>query len=163
MKSLIIYKNCHYSNFIPSLICIKNKNEFKKEYIISFDDSCKYGINEKSCVNKLFGYSFGLFSIHKNSCRFGWSYDKINDNIIIWKYIYIEGKLYKSKFSTCNFNEKYFFSIKTYLNENKTEFNFNNEKREIIDIKINKKILLTLGFYFGGKTKAPHKMKINIF
>lgn len=161
MKKYIIYKNCHYSTFIPKIKCLKNLKYVRNEYYISFDESCRYDIAEKSCVNKLFGYSFGLFAIHKNSCRFGWTYNKDIDKIEIWLYTYKDSKLKKSKISTCDFNKEYYFSIRTMLNTNETIYNFNNEILEVVDTNTDSKIILTLGFYFGGNTRAPHKMHIN--
>jgi hypothetical protein len=49
---------------------------------------------EKSCVNKLFGFCFG-FGVHKNSARFGWTYNKETNKIDIWCYFYNDGKLTK--------------------------------------------------------------------
>jgi len=161
MKKYIIYKNCHYSTFVPQIKCLRNLKYIKNEYYISFDKSCKYDIEEKSCVNKLFGYSFGLFSVHKNSCRFGWTYNKETDKIDIWIYVYKDKKLNKYKFASCDFDVEYYFSIKTFLNNNLTIFNFNNENIETVNINVNNNIILTLGFYFGGSTRAPHKMHIN--
>ena len=113
MKKYIIYKNCHYSTFIPQIKCLRNLKYIKNEYYISFDKSCKYDIEEKSCVNKLFGYSFGLFSVHKNTCRFGWTYNKETDKIDIWIYIY-KDKLY---YYSDN------IGLKTLLENSELEFN----------------------------------------
>ena len=75
--------------------------------------------------------------------------------------IYKDKKLSKYKFASCDFDVEYYFSIKTFLNNNLTIFNFNNENIETVNINVNNKIILTLGFYFGGSTRAPHKMHIN--
>jgi hypothetical protein len=88
---LYILKNWHYSTFFPRICKVKGIKTVK----IKFDRSCAYNINEKSCVNKLWGFSSGLFGVHKNSYRFGWTYDSVSDKIVIWAYIYRNGKLFK--------------------------------------------------------------------
>ena len=88
---LYIIKGFHYSTFFPKIYRFRSEN--KKSVQVKFDKSCAYKIDEKSCVNKLWGFSVGLFGVHKNSYRFGWTYE--NDKIIIWTYSYINGKLQK--------------------------------------------------------------------
>jgi hypothetical protein len=66
---LYILKGCHYSTFIPKFYKAK---DFNKSVYIKFSDSCLYEINEPSCVNKLWGFAYGL-GIHRNSVRFGWT------------------------------------------------------------------------------------------
>ena len=51
--------------------------------------------------------------------------------------------------------------LEQMLNTNETIYNFNNEILEVVDTNTDSKIILTLGFYFGGNTRAPHKMHIN--
>lgn len=92
MRKLFILKGFHYSTFTPRLFYSKN---FSRSVSVKFDRSCAYEIEEKSCVNKLWGISFGLFGVHKNSYRFGWTYNKEQDNITIWSYVYNNGKLNK--------------------------------------------------------------------
>lgn len=161
MKKWTIFKWFHYSTFIPKIVSLKKCAHYINYYTIQFDDSCRYEINEPSCVNKLFGHSFHIFNFHKNSVRFGWSYNKESDNIIIWTYTYINGKLHKKQFAACDFNIPYYFSIITNLPVNTIVYNFNNQ--QTYSEKFNSltpKFLLTLGYYFGGKSRAPHKMFI---
>jgi hypothetical protein len=148
---LVIFKGCHYSTFFPRIIC---KNNFNKTIKVRFDESCKYNIEEDSCVNKLWGFSIGLFGVHKNSYRFGWTYE--NDKIVIWTYSYINGKLQKEKLTECEFDKEYQCSISI---DNKVVFNFNGVTKER-ELRSSKKFLLELGFYFGGKTRATKNMKI---
>lgn len=168
MRTYKIKKNRHYSNFIPKIKCLNKKNDFtfNNSLNVIFDESCRYEIEEKSCVNKLFGHSIGLFNVHKHSYRFGWTYDNKIDKIIIWIYLYNDSKLYKKKIFECSFNTIYKFNIITQLNLEKNTYNttfFINDnivkERKFKTNKINK-MLLTLGFYFGGNTKAPHNMLI---
>ena len=147
-----ILKGFHYSIFFPKIYRFRSEN--KKSIQVKFDKSCAYKIDEKSCVNKLWGFSIGLFGVHKNSYRFGWTYE--NDKIVIWVYSYINGKLQKEKLTECEFDKEYQCSISI---DNKVIFNFNGVTKER-ELRSTKKFLLELGFYFGGKTKAPNNMKI---
>jgi hypothetical protein len=161
MKKLTIFKGFHFSNFFPRIY--KFNEQFDKTVNISFDKSCIYNIKEKSCVNKLWGFSSGLFGVHKNSYRFGWTYDNDTNQIVIWTYLYINGRLYKKELTTCDFDTEYEFNIKITRSNNSTKvvfkFNYLYEKEFDIPIELNK-CLLELGYYFGGKTRAPHKMSI---
>ena len=147
-----ILKGFHYSTFFPRIYRFRSENE--KSIQVKFDKSCAYKISEKSCVNKLWGFSNGLFGVHKNSYRFGWTYE--NDKIIIWVYSYINGKLQKEKLTECEFDKEYQCSIS--IND-KVIFNFNGVTKEK-ELSSTKNFLLELCFYFGGKTRAPKNMKI---
>lgn len=176
MKTYTIHKGCHYSNFFPRIQLLSGVTFFYQGGLIIFDESCKYEIDEASCVNKLFGFCFG-FGVHKNSIRFGWTYNAPTNQIYIWKYFYIDGKLEKEKIFACEIGEANYYEIAV----NKS----NNVKNEYyITLKINNEIysndgefetgsknkiyskkcfITTLGPYFGGKTRAPHTMKIEEF
>lgn len=161
---LIIFKGFHYSTFLPRIYRIKKYDNISKSVKVIFDESCKYDIEEKSCVNKLWGFSMGLFGVHKDSYRFGWTYNKETNKIDIWNYIYINKKLYKHIISSCDFNKEYEFSL--YIKELCPElWNVklykDGEMLSAMDIPTdNKRTLLELGFYFGGNTRSPHKMCI---
>jgi len=169
MKTYIIHKGCHYSNFIPRIQLISNVNHIVHSGCIVFDESCKYEIDEDSCVNKLFGFCFG-FGVHKNSVRFGWTYNKDINNIFIWKYFYIDGKLNKEKIFSCELGSSHFYEIMVNKSNNtKNEYlvtlKIDNKKvypldGEYIKMQSNKCFITTLGPYFGGNTRAPHTMKI---
>lgn len=159
---LHIIKGFHYSTFLPRIY--KSKSVFTKTCRVRFDRSCKYTIDEQSCVNKLWGFSNGLFGVHKNSWRFGWTYDQFLDCIVLWAYIYNNGILKKKKIHYLQFDVEYELSIKL-IQENrlvKAEFYINNNvvyKELFSNLQI-RCILLELGFYFGGKSKCPNNMFI---
>ena len=150
---LYILKHCHYSTFLPKFYKFK---DFKKSISVSFNKSCLYEIEEESCVNKLWGFACGL-GIHKNSVRFGWS--AVGDKIQIWIYTYINGKLTKEKAILCDLNTNYVFSIE--INNNNVLFYIDNQLIKVIHLECDPTFLTELGFYFGGKSRAPHKMWIN--
>lgn len=151
---LNILKGWHYSNFFPRVFLFKQP--FTKSVTVKFDRSCMYSIDEKSCVNKLWGFSVGLFGVHQNSFRFGWTYNQELDTIDIWSYAYLSGRLYKKRMGSCEFNKEYTFTI--VLNDKVTLY-FDDHIAEFQLIEW-RPLLLELGFYFGGNTKAPHKMNI---
>ena len=167
MKKYTILKGCHYSNFLPSIFKIDDNKPIKRfEKNIEFTESCKYEINEPSCVNKLFGFSFGIFGVHKNSVRFGWTYQKETDSIVIWKYVYADGDLIKYPISDVKICQKYKFQIECfYFGENQYRVicRINDKWIDSFWFNIKKYYLLTLGPYFGGKTRAPHKIHINVY
>lgn len=183
-KNYIIPKGFHYSNFIPWFKCIKGS--FEIERTIVFTDSCGYEIDEPSCVNKLFGFCFGMFGVHKNSARFGWTYDKGHGVIKLWKYVYEGGKLEKEVIEDVQIGEP--ITLKLYVEQikpvNITKWRFDKDTNDIVEtdnsihtnycvnfvvnnhticywyIPTDIKYIVTLGPYFGGKTKAPHCIRI---
>lgn len=169
IKKYTILKGWHYSNFIPSFKLIDDVTVF--EHKIAFDQSCKYEIDEPSCVNKLFGFCFG-FGVHQESIRFGWTYDKTLNEYTIWHYVYSDGELYK--FPIKSFTAKgvmlqdYKIVLKRRPNNTYIMYRHAYDYTLYIDgtplaegrIKSNKLFLTTLGPYFGGHTRAPHKMVI---
>lgn len=169
MKTYTIHKGCHYSNFIPGIQLISNVTHIAHSGYVVFDESCKYEIGEDSCVNKLFGFCFG-FGVHKNSVRFGWTYNAPINQIYIWKYFYINGKLQKEKIFACEVGEPHFYEILVNKSNNiKNEYlvtlKIDNKKVYPTEepyniIESNKCFITTLGPYFGGNTRAPHTMKI---
>ena len=180
MKTYTIHKGCHYSNFIPRIQLLSQVTYLAQSGCIVFDESCKYEIDEASCVNKLFGFCFG-FGVHKNSIRFGWTYNAPTNQIYIWKYFYIDGELEKEKIFACEVGEPHFYEIKVekannFPNKYYITLKIDNKKVDsseecyIGDIYYHKDIIYsdkcfitTLGPYFGGNTRAPHTMKIEYY
>lgn len=153
MMKLFILKKCHYSTFLPKFHRFKDK---KKSIIVSFNKSCLYETEEESCVNKLWGFACG-FGVHKNSFRFGWS--AVGDKIQMWIYTYTNGKLNKQKVMLCDLDTKYKFSLE--IKGHEVLFYINDQLLKIKSLKCNPRFLTELGFYFGGKSRAPHKMWID--
>ena len=165
MKNYTILKWCHFAiNFLPRILKLKESQVFTKT--IEFTDSCRYEINEASCVNKLFGFSFGLCGVHKNSARYGWTYDKTSDSIVIWKYVYADGDLTKHTITDVKIGKKTKFDIDCQAFDGHTYrviFYINNKWMDSFWFTTKRKWLLTLGYYFGGNTRAPHTMHVNLY
>ena len=164
MKDYIIHKGCHYSNFFPRIYQAKDVMIQRKKII--FTDSCKYGIDEESCVNKLFGFCFG-FGVHENSARFGWTYNKGLNEIFILRYVYNNGHLDKKKVFTCKIGSEHAYQISAYrlingVDEKAYEIQFWIDGEEVSSVVLfsKKHFVTTLGPYFGGNNRAPHKITI---
>jgi len=168
MKNYKILKWCHYAiNFFPRILTINDKKPIRRfEKFIEFTDSCRYEINEPSCVNKLFGFCFGLFGVHKNSARFGWTYNKETNLIDIWKYVYVDGDLIKRPAGSVQIGKKCWFQIECWdfsENEYRVVLRMNDMWVDSYWFKTKSHLLLTLGPYFGEHSRAPHRMHINLY
>jgi hypothetical protein len=162
MKLYIIKEGRHYSNFVPSFFKVEPIKNLS--FTAAFHPSCEYHIDEPSCVNKLFGFCFG-FGVHRNSVRYGWTYDKVNHNIAIWSYVYKKGKLHKEIIGHVDFWAAHEYDILMY----KDDINDVYKIQLLVDgvtqgkpqeISSKWPFLTTLGPYFGGKSRAPHTMHI---
>jgi hypothetical protein len=154
-----VLKGCHYSNFIPNLFLVSNF--ISQGYRVTFDESCKYEIEEESCVNKLFGFCFG-FGVHHNSVRFGWTYNKETNNVFIWKYIYLNGKLQKSKIFSCEIGSIHDYNLRAVRHGNfyDVEFIIDNKVIDRCTVYRSCFFVTSLGLYFGGNSRAPHIIKV---
>jgi c-di-AMP phosphodiesterase-like protein len=163
-RNYIIPKNFHtIIARIPMPVIYFNKTKnVSKQFV--FSDSCRYNSDDISCVNKLYGISFGLH--HKNSVRFGWNYNELSGRMVLYAYIYKNGVRYIYKLSDeINIGQLYTYDI-LISNYNKITFvitrNIDNKTMGIQDIAFDN--LPRWGYklypYFGGDSKAPHKIKI---
>lgn len=159
MKTYIVPKGFHYSNFLPRFFFIADFMTQKGRIV--FDKSCEYEIDEESCVNKLFGFCFG-FGVHKNSARFGWTYSKEMNEIFIWKYVYINGVLQKTKIYSCEIGSEHEYRIQANKNGNTYHVELIIDNNTVSRCELPKScfFVTTLGPYFGGHTRAPHKIVI---
>jgi len=158
----IIKKGTHYSNETV----FKLKNFFNTnntlQYQVVFDDSCVYELpkEDQGDINKLFGFSIG-FNHHKNSARFGWSYQ--DGKINLHAYIYDNGVRKSKLIDKLNFNSSYLLTL-TDLGE---EWKFSVENgSNITELKMSKLHDFEWGYklwpYFGGNNPAPHDITIDL-
>lgn len=158
-----IFKGCHFSTFVPCLQKMRDDVYFSVSRTLQFDECHLYDIAEKSCVNKLFGYSFGLFGVHKNSARFGWACD--DGKIVVYVYFYKDGKLNKKSVATFGVGTTHEYSMTMYYdkddNKHYVEWFVDGQKVQGCFFKARFGWLLSLGFYFGGNSVAPHTMKLS--
>lgn len=131
---------------------------------VQFDFSAKYDIGaDQADVNKLFGVSFGR--VHRNSARFGWTYDKEINRFVLFAYIYNNGvrefhslcSVVANHYYECKIDwqdDRYYFVVKNYPGEVITRGEF--EKAH------NKTWGFLLGLFFGGNRVATHNITVHL-
>ena len=140
---------------LPRYIKTKNIIQSKR---ITFTQSC---ITNQNHTNKLFGFSVGgLFSIHKNSFRFG--FKSKSGKLYAVAYFYINKQRFDIEMLQLSTGTEYIMAIER--SENKVVFSISNdgfsfaEKEVLFNHTSNKG--LKLGIYYGGKPKAPHDINL---
>lgn len=179
MKKRVIHKNFHRPFGLPAFMRyfgMVNKS-VKIENEIKFDRSCMHDLvpdEDNKDWSKLFGISFGLFNIHKQSVRFGWRYSKDKDLIEICYIIYQVGDdgnvtVQRTHIADVEFDELVRYTIEINRDTSIPNADIMNctLKMSGRDINVNTSVYATdvmfrcgCGFYFGGNQKAPHKMWI---
>lgn len=162
-----IYKGMHYSYWPGKIYWADKIDVLNTHWEVKFDENCLYEIEEKSCVNKLFGYSFGLFGVHEESIRIGWAAE--GEEIVLYSYIYTKGKLHKKKIYTCKPGVAYQINLTLNNLGNKwdatiriTDPELQQTKMFWCEFEVMFKFLMSLGIYFGGNSRAPHTMNIYV-
>ena len=132
---------------------------------IMFTESCKYSLDkgDQTDWNKLFGFCFGFFGIHKNSVRAVWRYNPKSDLIEIALYYYKNGKRDYKICSAIPVNSLCYITLiyedfpkKIYLSVTGVE-----SKSVTVSVKLPiKKHVFGCGLYFGGNRRAPPNITI---
>jgi len=154
----------------PSASCLHFGKTTMRRMVL-FTESCRYTLPDynKLDVNKLFGLSFGLLAVHKNSARFGWYYDPADDTIVLVAYCYVDGK--RNQDSQLRFPEVARLQLGKayycYLTVEKSLYRFtvtDGNNRGSIEVPHGKlpSYGLTHGLYFGGTQVAPHQMELDL-
>lgn len=165
MKKYTILKNCHYAFFLLGRIFGWHYDKTYYNIFFKFSKECWWSTPRNSDdydLNKLAGFSFGLFGIHKNSVRITWrpNFEK-KGFISLYGYTYDSAKkehtaeylaeveVEKNCICLLSLNEdSYIFDMGSFGSiemDNKTP-----------DSLIQKEIYP----YFGGNNKSPQKMSI---
>ena len=164
-KKHIIYKGFHRP--WPFKIVGLTKEEahiIKRSFM--FTDSCKYLLDENDQLdwNKLYGVSFGLFGIHKNSARFVWRYNPKINKIQIGAYWYLDG--YRNWWLLCSVEPDKLINFKITILYDSVVFTVLDDLVPIAKYVLYtpetllKKNKYRCGIYFGGNKKAPQKIEI---
>jgi len=174
---ITIGKGKHYPWLIPIAfpVWVKKKDGTFKSAKFLFTDSCMFDLHDEDQwdVNKLFGFSIGHHQ-KRSSFRFGWRPILENNTIEIVAYEYHDGVRQKTMpICEVELNTCYKFRIgylphlnRTYYNVSDTKTNKRIADRLIVDFTNDVNLLkkgglgYTLGIYFGGNEKAPHKITI---
>lgn len=164
-KKHIIYKGLHR----PFPFKIKGLNKIEEHIIrksFKFTESCRYNLYSEDQLdwNKLFGCSFGLFGIHKNSVRFVWRYNLVTQKIEIGAYWYLEG--FRNYYHMCDVEINDLVNFKITILYDSIIFTVLDDL-----VPISKYVLYTpesllkknkyeCGIYFGGNRRAPQRIEI---
>jgi len=146
-----------------------NKRSFR--WVVKFTDSCRYdlGNEDQFDTNKLCGVGYIPGFHHKDSARFGWRYWTERKEIELSAYCYVNGRRVIQHIAFCEIGKEY----RIELTKLSTMYFF--QCSEIIDgwffknigtlempYSNNKKLGYRLGVFFGGQSRAPHEMKIEL-
>lgn len=139
-------------------------NYISIEKRVIFTDSCRYTLDngDQDDWNKLFGFSFGILGIHKDSARVAWRYVPGSDYIELALYTYINGE------------RDYYFCYNVPINSIcKISLVYDKGEKKMIlfveekfyssvrkEVSFPDKPVFGCGLYFGGNRRAPHNIKI---
>lgn len=168
-----IFKGFHFS-FPPLFWMYFGRKEFI--WKVKFNSSAIYDVgSDQDDINKLFGIRFNLFDNHKNSARYGWRWNKENEQLQLMPYCYDNGvrlntmsgeivvasipiqKVVSEKEYSCGlkiYPKSYVFTV---YDENLKSVGTATVAKTYVG-----KIGFRSGLYFGGNKTAPHKIKIKI-
>jgi len=131
---------------------------------VTFHEDCRYDLQgeDQKDWNKLFGIGY-LWSIHKDSARFGWRYNKDKDRIELSAYAYVNGERIMEYIGDVEIGIEAELSLTIFSDS----YNFYFEQQEYSDLVTihkasNKFISYKCGLYFGGNQTAPHAMSVTI-
>ena len=164
LKKLEIYKNKHYPfpGFItPFPVVVDKHSPTYKGAAIMFSENCIYDFNDDDQldINKLFGFSIGFH--HKNSFRFGWRPNLISSEIDIFSYEYVNGVRESYPITNVKLNVWNSFFMYYCPSEKTISYVINNDVyKHNVDMSNYYGLGYTLGLYFGGNRKAPHKITV---
>lgn len=149
----LLYKLSRFLNFSPVM-----------RASVVFDQSCRYEVEgiDRLDLNKLVGFSIG-WRHHVQSVRFAWRYDKSQDRIEIWAYIYEYGTRFTKFIGYAPFGEKVDLQI---TDHNRSYVFFMNYREFSKSDFFSKTRKFSIGYklwpYFGGNLTAPHNMKLSL-
>ena len=167
IKKHIIYKYCHRPFPFKIMGIKKAETYILREF--KFLDSCRYTLDngDQYDWNKLFGVSFGLFGIHKDSVRFVWRYNPVTDAIEIGAYWYKNSERNFYYMCALDLNEKYTFKMEIDNDNGYVRFCVLEDKyiklsefNLYIDPETLNKRKYQCGVYFGGNRRAPHRIEL---
>lgn len=162
---ITIGKNRHYPWLIPIAFpfWVRRKQTTIRKAGFMFTDSCMYDLKDEDQwdVNKLFGFSIGYH--HHTSFRFGWR-PLLEENLIeIVAYEYLDGVRQKTiPVHRVEPNKWGEYTIMYDPSHQIVHYLVSAGGFEVHNISNKRKWGLgyTLGIYFGGNEKAPHKITI---
>lgn len=155
------------------------KNSFT--WLVKFTASCRYDLGnaDQYDINKLIGigYARGWFRLktawwkfrkyhHKDSARFGWRYWADRKQIELWAYCYVNGRREIKQLCFCEIGKEYRLRLQVLaLSYYFDVYEPSSVKAAgIVTVERNhhKRFKYRLGCYFGGQSRAPHDMTIEL-
>ena len=163
MKNFTIPKGWHYAKFLFGRLGGWHYNKKRFHISFMFDTNCYWSSprnDDDYDLNKLYGISFGLFNIHKNSVRLAWRPRFGYGDIMIFAYIYDNknDKHISEYITTVNTNQLYEATIE--INPGVYRFIVDGKIFIITNTSPDKKIQKELYPYFGGNNTAINTMSI---
>lgn len=168
MKTNLILRGFHRPLLlIPPLmrpLLVNDVDYIIAEKRIIFTESCRYALDcgDQEDWNKLFGFCFGIFGIHRNSARAVWRYNTDNGHIEIALYTYVDGE---RKWHICtSVPIDTICEIRLLYMPDSHQLTllvfgpYNGSVTKNVSFPI--KRAYSCGLYFGGNRTAPHNIKI---
>ena len=156
-----IYKNSHYS--LPPLPIFICGNEINKTIVISKEAWFEKKTVDDEDINKLFGVSFGINGVHKNSFRIGWKPSKYKHNIDLYAYYYNNEGKHTSEFLTTIFTSYHYHMAIRWDTNNMFEVDIDGENYFMKRLKIEQsKLKFFCRPYHGGQNRANRTYNIVI-
>lgn len=167
MKRQLILKGFHRPlSLIPPFLRRPKKTDcdiYINKRII-FTDSCRYSLDggDQDDWNKLFGFCFGIFGIHKNSARAVWRYVPESDHIEIALYTYINGERDYQICTSVPINSICTIDLSYNRQENSLRLHVGGVYCYLITriVSFPDKPVFGCGLYFGGNRHSPHNIMI---
>ncbi len=164
VRKLKIRRNRHYAvpGFpLPFPVRVDDAVPTQMSGMFKFTESCLYEFDDDDQYdfNKLFGFSIGYH--HRTSFRFAWRPNETIDKIEVASYSYINGERTPSTVLTeIELNKWYNYTIYYDPIELNVYYTINDITvvEDVSDLNKTYGLGYTLGFYFGGNKRAPHKI-----
>lgn len=166
-----IFKGFHRPIQLPAFLSPMGFLVTDKYYTFSrkikFHENCAYNLktDKQYDWNKLFGVCLGIRGIHKNSIRFGWRYNIFKNSIELCTIVYKDGeKPQRTLIQDADLllGGEATFTIKMHINPYgvlEYAFHLNNMLVSNGNLGVMGCLMyFGCGFYFGGESKAPHKI-----
>lgn len=134
---------------------------------VLFEESCRYDLktDDQFDTNKLIGVGY-LPGHHTDSARFGWRYWQDMGKIELSAYCYIGGQRMIQHLGFVEIGEPYRFQLSITIKAYLFDVYDPEQDKAVGGCNIphlhTKKLQYRLGCYFGGQSRAPHTMRIQI-
>jgi len=173
MSKKTIFKGFHRPIGLPAFLApmgfLRKKLNYTFKRKVTFFENCAYDLKngKQGDWNKIYGACFGLFGIHKTSVRFGWRYSIPKNCIELCTIAYINGKPFRDYLPLCDLElgESKELRINVYIDDYKflhVQFYVGKQLVKVLCWQIKPRFYFGCGFYFGGESKAPHKITARI-